>query len=539
MKQLFLAFAISIINPRAQAACGPFFGKLFKQAEQGFSNTPAYKYRARQKRLEDQANRFRTRKDNPDPALNLKIYEKIEKMNVFIFNDIHAPNERTWRTFFRGFEADYISFERLTRLLDKLPDDFSKADLEKIISSSTMKYPKVYQEFLLKTFDSMEGAKAFKSALQFERTQAIPKLATNYQEYRMVRGNLEDLLKRSDCDEICKKQVNMLLGRLGVESDKEKMVNDVFFIGGSRPDTAKMRELLYNEPEFVLTKLKRERNAEFFRFLKSFVSQPEFIDTLFGYIYKNPKLKDSPRVNFLFREIYNSHARNSHFPKISKVIRSPDNDSQAFDLLQRLNSSVPKDELLITFARRVDSLADTRWKKLLDYATANEPAFAKRMEKAVEVAEKRGDMSPTDRRSFVGRLAAAIVVGVPTFSYFYFDIKPGDLMEIIYDESDGEVTEDSGSSTTTEITEPESEDSDQDKDKDKDKEETLSTNDLPTPDNGEPLLSEGENEEILEEAVEVILDVTQALPLERGPSSVSDRPLFSKLWCSVFKCSKK
>ena len=516
------------------AGCGPFFGKFFRSTQEGLADTPEYKYRARQQKLENQANLFRTRKDNPDPAINLKIGEKIEKMNVFIFNNIHSPNERKWRTFFREYEADYISFERLSRLLKKIPKkEFTKTDLKKLLSASSPKFPKEYQDFLLRTFDSFEDSQSFTRALQYERSQTVPKLATHYQEYRMVRGNLEGLLEREDCDEICKKQVDLLLGRIGANSDKEKMINDVFFKGENRPDIEKMRKLLYEEQEFVITKLKRERNAEFFRFMKSFISQPAFVDTLFGYIYKNPKLKESPRVNFLFREIYNSHARNSHFPKISKVIRGPDNDAVSFDLLRRLNTSIDKDELLITFARRVDALADSKWEKLLAHAKENEPAFAQRMEKAAEVAVKRGDMSPTDRRSFVGRLAGLIVVGVPSFSYFYFDIKPSELMEIIYNEDGGE-----GSSTTTEIIDEQEVGEEGDLNPNGD-----GLGPMPEPDSGDPLLTGGEEEQILEDAAEIVSEMTG--DLSRNPSSIfkkkkrKGRASFTRFWCSHFNCSKK
>jgi hypothetical protein len=155
------------------------------------------------------------------------------------------------------------------------------------------------------------------------------------------------------------------------------------------------------------------------------------------------------------------------------------------------------------------------------------------MEKAAEVAVKRGDMSPTDRRSFVGRLAGLIVVGVPSFSYFYFDIKPSELMEIIYNEDGGE-----GSSTTTEIIDEQEVGEEGDLNPNGD-----GLGPMPEPDSGDPLLTGGEEEQILEGAAEIISEMTG--DLSRNPSSIfkkkkrKGRASFTRFWCSHFNCSKK
>lgn len=273
----------------------------------------------------------------------------------------------------------------------------------------------------------------------------------------------------------------------------------LFFDGEGRPAIKEMREALYQEPTFVLTRLKRERNAEILGFLKGIISQPEFLDTILGYIYKS-KILDKRRAVKLFRMIYDAQAKNSHFPKINRVIYGPNQPGQSLDLLENINTAVGGDELLVTFARRVDAGAEKKWASLLEEAKASEPDFHKRMLEAGEKAKARGDLSPTSNRSFVGRLAALVVIGVPTVGYFYFDGLPTSVEEFLYGATEDQDLE----------------------------------SDQPHPDSMIEVELNGEEDDTLEEAADVLTS-GEDREGERGPSS-QKQALFTQWWCQHFSC---
>lgn len=483
-----------LLSTLAEAGCIATLKRIMNKGP--FAQTEEYRLREKIARIEEVTNFFRRKKDNPDPALNIKIYKKVTLMNENLLNGTHAANERRWRTFFREFEANYISFKRSKELLQVLMENPDEAPSTFLVRLEGMGYPEAYRNFIAKRIEEYGNIEDLRKALDLEMKNTLVKLGNDYQEYRIVRGNLDDLLENPECKENCQRMVKMLRENLGAESDKNSMIHKIFFEGESTPKIQEMRELLYQENLFVLTKLKRERNAEIFRFLTSFLSQPQFVDSLFGYIYKG-NLLGKKRAVKLFRMIYDAQARNFHFPKINRVLFGPKEPEKSMDLLQNLNTTVDNDELLVTFSRRVDSLSEGRWEAVKKHAKTQDKDFHKRMVDAEEKAKARGDLSPTQGPSFVARLATLVVIGVPAVGYFYFDALPTSVQEILYTpEGDGTV----------------------------DPDEAL-------PEEGEIITLEGDEDQVIEEVGDVLQDAEG----ERGPSS-NREALFTKWWCSLLTC---
>lgn len=463
-------------------------------------------------RLEKTTNFLRNIKENPEPALNLRVWKKIAVIDSFLFNGSHAPNERQWRTFFREFEANWISFSRGKKILDLFSTnpELDRATLMNKLGE--WGFSQEYQDFIDRMLDEAGSLERLKMQLQLEQKSTLTHLGNQYHEYRMVRGHLEELLNKEECNDNCQRYAKYLLGSLGSESDKEKIMFEVFFKGEGRPVIKEMREELYQHETFVLTRLKRERNAEIMGFLTSIISQPEFIDTILGYVYKS-KLLEKRRAVKLFRMVYDAQALKNHFPKINRVIYGPNEPEKALDLLQSLNTSTGDDELLVTFARRVDGGADKKWAKILEHAENNDSDFHKRMLEAKEKAQARGDLSPTTQRSFVGKLAALVVIGVPTIGYFYFDGLPTSVEEYLY----GQNTDEAAAQADP---------------------------DQPLPDGQMEIELGGEEDLTLDEVGEVLSNEEVLTNEEdaRGPSSErafqrsQKRALFSEFWCRLTGC---
>lgn len=485
-----------LTSGQGQASCQKIMAGLFRHQKR-LAETTEVSYLKKVSRLEKITNSLRKLKENPEPAQNIKIWKKITLLDSFLYNGSHAPNEREWRTFFRLFEANYISYQRSTKVVDLLLEKPDLTASQFFFELGQMNFSDEYIDFLRRQLDQSETLERLRIALELEKESTLTHLGNNYQEYRMVRGHLEDLLNKEECNENCQQYTKLLLDSLGAQSGKEQLMFKLFFDGDKRPDIKVMREILFQEKTFVLTKLKRERNAEIMGFLKGLISQPEIVDTLLGYIYKS-KILEKRRAVKLFRMIYDAQAKNIHFPKINRVLYGPKEPKDSLDLLANLNASSAKDELLVTFARRVDAGAEKKWKSLLKAAETEEPDFYKRMVDASERAKARGDMSPTTNRSFIGQIAALLVIGVPTVGYFYFDGLPTSVEEFIY-----------GTEEDTEV-DP----------------------NFPYPENFQEIELDGEEEEVLEEVSDVLTGDDGA---EREPSS-EKKAWFTKWWCQQFEC---
>ncbi|MAF76921.1 MAG: hypothetical protein CME60_02080 [Halobacteriovoraceae bacterium] len=496
-----LFLSLSLLVGQVQASCYSNLKSLFV-GKTGFNNNEAIDFTERVTRIENFTNFLRKGKEDPTPALNLKIAKKINLLHENIFANNFSANEREWRTFFRTIEAQLIGVKRYKKISDFLAENEGISEPDFIKALESMDFNSEFVDFIKKQVRDFERMDQFKSKLQEEINKSLVLLGNKYQEYRMVRGSLEDLLKSKQCNDTCKKQVKLLMDNLGANSEKETLAHPTFFKDQVRPSIDELRKMLYQEPLFVLTKAKKERNTELKSFLLSYLNQPQFVDRILGLIYKSDTIGRRKAVQ-LFKLIYDSHARNVYFPKLNKIIFSTDSAKINTQVLQGQNATVDQDELLVTFARRLDALAQEKWKEIKAYAEKFEKEFFKRMEDAEKKAQARGTISPTKDNTLLMKVALLTGAGAGAYAYFYFD----------------------GTPTSIEI--------------------EIEENEVPIPsslhdskeEGDQKILLDGEFDQMLDEASEVIYESDTA----RGPSSLKQKKdrgnIFRELWCSIFTCN--
>ncbi len=519
------AFILLILSTStaSQASCFGVFKTLFNK-ETGFSGSEAIEFTERVSRIENVTNFLRKGKDPATPALNLSIAKKINKLHENIFADNFAANERDWRTFFRSMESKLIAFKRYKKISMYLEANSQINESQFIYQLQSMNFSDEFVEFIVEQMKKANGLEGFKGKLSEEMNSLLVKLGNHYQEYRMVRGSLEDLLITKECNDICKKQVNLLLKELGANSEKESLSHPTFFKNEVRPSVDELRELLYQEPLFVLTKVKRERNAELKAFFLNLLNQPQVLDRLLGLIYKSDTLGKQKAIQ-IFKLFYDTQAKNVYFPKLNKIIFGTSDAKSTLETLKGLNATVDQDELLITFARRIDALAEEKWKTIKEYAEKFEKEFFEKMKAAEVKAVARGELSPTKDKTLLYKVLLFGTTGAVTFSYFYFDATPtsveiqmsDDGEEVILQSGNSSINDDEGQEVQptdrgvvpygkTEVTE-------------------------------EKILLDGEIDEALQEVSEVLME--QDENPERNPSSLREGQktnLFSALWCTLFTC---
>ncbi len=509
-------------NSTAHANCYSVLKSLFER-DAGFKSNEAMTFTERVTRIENFTNFLRKGKDNPDPALNIKIKKKIEKLHENIFADNYSANEREWRTFFRSMEGRLIGFKRYKQITEFLEDNPRVSKTKFIKQIQEMEFNEEFKEYMISQVRQLDDLNIFKAKLQEEINATLVNIGNQYQQYRLVRGSLEDLLETNECNSICKKQVNMLLEGLGANSERETLAHPMFFKGEVRPSIDELRELLYQEPLFVLTKAKRERNAELKSFFLSYLNQPEFVDLILGKIYKSNSLGKKKAVQ-LFKLIYDSHARNVYFPRLNKIIFSKGDAKTNTEILQGVNATVDQDELLVTFARRVDALAQEKWKAIKKYAEEFEKDFFARLQAAEEKANARGEISPTRDRTLIAKIALLTAAGAGTYSYFYFDAEPIST-EIPIEDNEIPIPGNQGGATTVDLGDVEP----------TERGVVPYDNQVNEGDEDIKILLDGEIDSMIDEVTDVMLEEEGY----RDPSSIKDSNkdnFFSALWCTIFTC---
>jgi hypothetical protein len=530
MNRLKLLLAIIIymnsLSATYAASC-PYYLKRFFHIESGFQNNDSLKFTEKLSRIETFTNWLRKGKDDPTPALDLKIAKRLEILQANIFSDNHSENEREWRTFFRIMEGKFIGFKRykkISLLLEANPRIGKKKFINELRS---MNFSDEFINYMEAQLKELGDLKSFRFKLKEEMNSTLVDLGNDFREYQMVRGELENLLTSADCNSVCLKNVKLLISELGANSEKESLAHPIFFKNEKSPSFEELQELLYQEPLFVMTEAKRERNAELKSFFLSYLNQPKVVDSFFGILYKSSPLGKSKAIR-VFKIIYDAHARNEYFPKLNKIIFGSSDPKTNAEILIGQESLEDLDELLITFARRIDTVAKSKWKSIKEYAKEGQQELFNRMEEAEIFAQARGDLSPTNDDTKFYKLAILGIAGAGALSYFYFDRKPSSIDDALdnnipnnEDERDGPH---SSGGTVTDL------------------------GDVPPTDRGvvpydedNSIMLDGEEDQAIEELVTILYQTN----FKRGPSSIQysikgkrnyKNNFFSALWCTVFTC---
>lgn len=412
-KIIILISIISLTN--SYAGCVTSLRSFLGLKNNSFYDTPEFALKEKVNALEKLNNRLRNSSDNKEPALTTAIWKKIERLDNNIFTKHYTVNVRDWEVFFRDFEINYISFNRLKKILDFIDADTTQESLRKLCQDSG--YSKEFEDFIVSKFSNATNVDLLKIELEKEIEGNLIHIGNHYYEYRLVREHLRDLKGSDLCNADCETELKKLLSSLGVANKKEQSTFPIFLKGEKRPDLDELTQLVHENPLALVTKLKKERNIEVVNWMISLMLQPEIIDTIMGMVYKSKTIGKYRAVR-VFQAFYNAQARNLHFPKINSVVKTFRNDlEKSYAHLKTLNTTIPKDEMLVTFARMVDALAVKKWKLLKNYAKANDPKFLERMLEAEKKAFARGDISITHKRSLIGQLIQFIPASTPIYLY--------------------------------------------------------------------------------------------------------------------------
>lgn len=425
--------------------CHEAVKKLLKRNEGVPLDEVQYKLLKQTQKLEKRTNKLRIKKTNSEPAINLQIYKKIAKYDAMIENNSYSQVTREIRPLFREVESAVTIIDRYEKVIEVLNtraifDDFD-------VLRTELNTKGIHEELVDAVIDRLKISSNSADAIKYYKSvidENAIHLGHFYHEYKLIRHHLEDLLEESNCDELCRTNVKRLLDSVGVESFTDQERYYALLKGGKRPSWAELNRSLNSHPLAYTTRLKRERDEEFKMFWKGLFYEVLPIDDIANAILRIPGLNKT-KVIRLIKLVYDRIARLVHFPKINRVVRSPQDTASKFDLFVNLNTTiVPEDEMMISFARRIDSKTKDTWQELFDYAQQNQerfPDMLERMTKAKEKAMARGEISLVHEKSFTTKLAIVLTAG-GSIAYYYFNKKEvEEVIEDINENNEGDIPE--------------------------------------------------------------------------------------------------
>lgn len=384
--------------------------------------------------LEKKTNKLRIKKSNTEPAINLKIWKKIAYYDALLANDSYSQVTRELRPLFREVESAVVLIKRYENVMGVLKSQVFQSSDDLVVALKAKGITEELADAVAMRFTQTGGdLTKMNQYYQSVVDESAIHLGHFYHEYKLIRSHLESIINTHNCDNHCAINTKNLLDTIGVDSFTDQERFYVLLKDAKPPTWAELNKSLNSHPLAYTTRLKRERDEEFSMFLKGLFYELLPTDEIANVILKTPGLNKSKAIR-LIRLVYDRVARLVHFPKINRLMRSPLGTAEKFDLLLELNTTVvPEDELLVTFARRIDSKTKDSWEELFTYATEHQeryPDILKRMTTAKEKAMARGEISLVHEKSFTTKLAIIFSAG-GSIAYYHFN--KGEVEEVIED----------------------------------------------------------------------------------------------------------
>lgn len=430
----FLILSLFIMQSAWAVECNKNILAFLKKSKDLPMDEVQYKLLKQIQTLEKKTNKLRVKKSNSEPAINLKIWKKIAHYDALLANDSYSQVTRELRPLFREVESAYVIIKRYEKVQSVLKEGgFSSA--EELITK--LKQKEIHDELvdaIVQRYTQNAGdLKKLDEYYQSVINENAIHLGHFYHEYKLIRKHLETIIDTHNCDNHCAVNTKNLLNAIGVESFTDQERFAVLLKGAKTPGWADLNRTLNAHPLAYTTRLKRERDEEFKLFWKGLFYEILPTDEIANVLLRTPVLNKSKAIR-LMRLVYDRVARLVHFPKINRIMRSPLEIPEKFDMFLQLNTTVvPEDELMVTFARRIDMKTKDAWEQMYKHATENQdryPDILKRMTNAKEKAMARGEISLVHEKSFTTKLAIILSAG-GSIAYYHFN--KSEVEEVIED----------------------------------------------------------------------------------------------------------
>lgn len=415
-----------LISFSSQAVISQFCSLLFKRG-MGKGMKSDLKRLDTINRLDGISSFLRSMKSNRELVeINQHIMGKVARVDNQLFQGRFAFAHRQWRGLFRRVEVNYAFVKKQQEVVDVV-----RKMIDQGLPVSKMKEQiadKLDDPFYKELNDNLKNAgtvdKYLRRADKEIRKRHVT-IGNNYHEYKLVRSHLETLSKNANCKADCDKAVLQLLETLGTGAENVRLHYPNILKGSKRPSMKVIKDYVHKTPIIYETRLLKEMLFELKAFVREFVMQSHNFRALMKFIERKFPLKKS-KIMRIFNIVNDGVARTEHFPNINSVVRKNSSIDEKYAFLRDLNTKFERDEMLVSFSRRVDTQATETWSEIKTFLKSSDDAkkldFLKRMELADEKAKVLGDLSLNSTKSNINKISILIGAGTTGVIYLNYGI---------------------------------------------------------------------------------------------------------------------
>ncbi|MBU6374659.1 MAG: hypothetical protein KGQ59_01570 [Bdellovibrionales bacterium] len=343
----------------------------------------------------------------------------IDRMRWFTSNPVRATEQDLQRLI--------TEFDYLIRLGDKKAARAAIQSKFLAVETSTL-YVRRLRAMLSEALGRQAGA-AEVERLERMLAQQEKILGTHFEEYRALRQHLADLMgaRSGFCDAPCSRFASEIESSAGL-TDLHMKSFVVSFEGMSRPTLQEVSDTFYSSTTAQVQSLRRtmfvEVRSTLLTMASSLVMIQEFQRLAARVPELGPKFRWTRGVLFF---LYDTRARQIHFPQLSRIFRAQGGAAEQIQMLEQM-ALPPNDDLLVTFARRMDQDYRELWRSLKSQAQARFESGAEggersasliaRMEEAEKSAISLGGISVHFEHSPAVKLGALIVAGYGGYAWY-------------------------------------------------------------------------------------------------------------------------
>jgi len=359
---------------------------------------------------------LRRLRKNKSPAIHAKMSKRMTKLDTYLFVGDYATAHRELRSLFREVEFSSLAIRAIDEQLEQVKqlDTRSIEQAREILAEANIRGRHWLDDALSKS----QTVDALVDQLVFTRSGYEVKLGSHFQEYLLAKEHLEALLAPGACSADCQSNTLRLLDSLGIKYQSDRTRFSSFLEIGEDVSKNTIRDQIDTHRLAVITRLKRERNAELFAVFSEFATQPAIIQKILFGLTGLPGMHKL-RIVRLFKVFLDSVAQTKYVPVINQIVRSLDDPSKKLDQVLQHNSLFGGNEFIVSFARRSDLDSKRVWNQIVTEAGNSNPQMADELLKADQLAKARGPLDLLTGSSPLPRW----LVGIATtggIGYFWF-----------------------------------------------------------------------------------------------------------------------
>lgn len=369
--------------------------------------------------LTNTVRKIRTKGGEEFSLMTRRLNEEFKVVEGLLFKgDIDLATKK-WRTLFRKVETAALEANNYSLMVRGVNKGIkvNVSDYESfLIKEGLPKYlVKRHIQDLYKV-----GPQDYLQYLHIELRKHHRKLGNNFEKYRHIRQNLDDLAKSSNCTPLCKQSIKDLQDEIGIASRAERQMHQYIVQSRKQVKLSTVEKTFNSHPEAIVIARRKEFISESVGLLKKYFNNANLMRRLYLYLGNSAAGKNIKLVR-MFKRIFDKRFHSVNKGIIDKVTHSGLKPKGQIEMIKAESKFSDYEGILVDMSRSTDNMVKEAWQGLKKYASKRKRGarLFTELNQAEDLGAKIGATSkrlPKDISAIVGTVVVTgAFVGYMTF----------------------------------------------------------------------------------------------------------------------------